>query len=631
MLHLNTRRIREELAIWRQAAIPGLTVLIIVIIARLTGLLQGIEWLALDTFLLLRPPEPTDDKVVIISINEADITQVDSYPIPDKNLASLIHKIQTYKPTVIGIDIYRNLPVEPGNKELIQAFQQYNNIIGIAKVLPPGEILPPPQLPPANIGFADIVADRDGKYRRYLLWTPSLQNPDNPNEDKYSLAVQLASKYLLSTQGIKLETGKDDPDTMRFQNTEIPRFLPNSGGYVGENATGLKMLVNFRSGRQPFRFISMNDMQNGKVKPEWLRDKIIIIGMTSASASDFLNTSAIISPISKISGQIYGVEFQAHATSQIINAVLHHRPVLKVWSDEWEYLWIVVWGFIPIIIGRLTQDIWKNLLAVVTVVIFLTAISHLLLLSGWWIPSAPILILAISGSGLSAFAFYKQYEQTQRKIKLIQYTIEHTFTLIHNGPLQTLANILQQTRTQLLPSEQLTLQLEKLNYEIRAIGEYLTNETLNQHESLRLGSGLKINLNRPVNELLYEVYTSTISRQDLNNFHNINVKVRTFEPIDERYLNLEIKQALCLFLEEALCNIGKHAQGVKRVEAIGKQEHNLYTLMIKDNGCGINSLSENKGLKQLKNIAKNLGGNFKIESLSPKGTLCAVTWKLNQK
>jgi len=74
--------------------------------------------------------------------------------------------------------------------------------------------------------------------------------------------------------------------------------------------------------------------------------------------------------------------------------------------------------------------------------------------------------------------------------------------------------------------------------------------------------------------------------------------------------------------------VGKHAKGVKRIEAIGKTERSLYTLMIKDNGCGFTSLSENKGMKQLRNIAKKLGGNFRCESLDPKGTICEVTWKL---
>lgn len=628
MMSFIQRQIKQEIAIWRQAALPGITVLSFIILARLAGLLQGIELIALDTLLRFRPDELMDDKVVIIGINEEDIQSIKTYPIPDKEIASLITKIQTYKPIAIGLDIVRDIPVEPGNQELRQVFQKYQNIIAIEKVLPPGEFSAPPTLPPQQAGFSDVIADKDGKYRRYLLWTP---NPKDINEDKYSLALQLAQTYL-STHDIDIETGRHDTNTIRFANTELPRILPNSGGYIvkGEEKTkdgGLKILVNFRSGKQPFKFISLNDIKTGKFKPQWLKQKVVIIGITASSVSDYLNTSATINP--EIDGHIYGVELHAHVTSQIINAVLNGRQMIKVWSKEWEYLWIIFWGILSIFAGRITQEIWKNLLAVVVMSFCLICIGYLLILSSWWIPTAPsLLVLVINGLGLSAFAFYKYDKEQKSKINERQQAIEHTFTLIHNGPLQSLANILSQARTQNLSNEESVLHLEHLNYEIRAIGEYLRIQALKSNEVLRLGSGLQLDLKRPIHELFYEVYTSTIERQDLEYFNNLNVKVRTFDPIDEKYLSLNNKQELCLFLEEALCNIGKHAQGVKRIESIGKQEQNLYTLTIKDNGCGLTSSSESKGTKQLKNIANNLGGYFKRESVSPKGTVCEISWQL---
>lgn len=188
MFRLNTRKIKQEIIILRQVAIPGMTVLFIIIIARLSGLLQGLELILFDTFLRLRPAEVSDPEIVIVGINENDIRSLGTYPIPDLEIASLIQKIQNYKPAVIGLDIVKNVPTEPGHQELTQVFQQYQNLIGIEKVLPPDEFSPPPNLPPTQIGFSDVIADRDGNYRRYLLLTASLQNPQNPQDDKYSLA-----------------------------------------------------------------------------------------------------------------------------------------------------------------------------------------------------------------------------------------------------------------------------------------------------------------------------------------------------------------------------------------------------------------------------------------------------------
>jgi CHASE2 domain-containing sensor protein len=628
MVWINRSKIQAEIKILLLASLPGTVFLIVVVIARLCGLLQDFELITLDTFLRSRPLEATDDKVVIVGIDEKDIRSVGSYPIPDKEIAILIKKIQKYKPTAIGIDIVRDLPVEPGHQELVQVFHDYKNIIGIEKILPPDPILAPPQLPAEQIGFSDIVADKDSKYRRYLLSTPSPQNPENPQNYKYSLGIQLAKAYL-SAQNINIENGIIDESTIRFKTIEIPPFSSNSGGYVNEDDSGLKILINFRNTSKAFNILSFNDIKNDNFNPKLLQGKIVLIGIVATSAPDFVNTSAIASQ--EISGQIYGVEFHAHACSQIINAVINGRPLLKVWSDEWEYLWIIVWGCYPIIIFWLTQSLWKNLLAVVVAAFALSGIGYLLILCGWWIPIAPsLLTLTVNGLGLSGFAFalYQNNQVFKIKMNERQHTIEHAFTVIHNGPLQTLANVLRQMQAQDWSHEQLRAQLEKLNYEIREIGEYLKLEALSQEESLRLGSGLKIDLKCPIHELFYVVYSSTLERYDLEYLKSIKVKIRTFEPVDEKYLSVQNKQELCLFLEEALCNVGKHAKDVKRIEAIGKKDNDSYTLRIQDNGSGLISSLENKGTKQLKNIAKNLGGNFKRETLSPKGTVCEITWKL---
>lgn len=615
------RKIKKEIAIWRTGALPGFAVLTIVIVARLYGLLQPLEWMALDNFLRLRPAEPMDHRITIIGITEEDIKSAKTYPIPDKEIAALIRKVQNYQPRVIGLDIVRDIPIEPGHKELVNVFKQSKNLIAIEKVLPP-QYEPPPNVADNQVGFADAPSDEDGNSRRILLGTPSLQSGQNY---KFSLPLRLVKIYL-SHERITLENGTRDPATMRFGSVEIPRISPNTGGYVGIDAGGVQTLLNWRSGKEPFRVISLNDIKTNKFQSEWLRDRIVLIGITAPSVKDLLNTRAVAGL--KPDGEIFGVEFHAHACSQIVSAVLDKRPLLRVWSDEWEYLWIVVWGLIPIIIGRLTQSVFKNLFAVGVTSLSLVGGGYLLLVWGWWIPVAPsLLILSINAVGLSAFAFYQRDQALQSQIDERQRTIDQAFTLIHNGPLQTLATALRCVQDKNLLQEKLHCQLQNLDIEIRAIGEHLKSEALNQEESLLLGSGLKLDLKLPIHELFYEVYTSTLKR-DLPNFQNLKVKTRSFDPIEEEYLSIEQKRELCQFLEEALCNVGKHALGAKRIQATGKENKGWYTLSIKDNGCGICSDLENKGTKQAINLARKLGGDFKREPVSLRGTLCELTWSL---
>jgi CHASE2 domain-containing sensor protein/two-component sensor histidine kinase len=611
-------RIRNGMALWRVGALPGFFVIALVITLKITGLLQSIEWTTLDTFLRLRPSEAIDERITIIGIDEADIRSVGRYPIPDQEIAELIRKLQKYKTRVIGFDIVRDLPVDPGHSELVKIFQESKNLIAVEKILPPQNISAPPDLPSKQIGFSDAIEDDDNKYRRILIGTTSNYGY------KFSFSLRLAENYL-SHQGITLEKGIHDSEAMRFGSTELPRFLPNSGGYVKANASGVKMLLNFRSGQKRFRTLSLNAIKTGNFNPNWIRDRIVMIGITTPSVPDFINTSAIAG---SDSSEVYGVEFQAHAVSQIISAVLDKRLFLKTWSEQWEYIWILGWGLIAISLGWLTQSLWKNMFAIGVASFCLVGIGYVLLLWGWWIPVAPVLIiLAINAVGLSAFAFYQYDRALKSHIFVRERAINLAFNEIHNGPLQTLAALLKEVQYRDLTKEDLRSKLQILNLEIRDVGEYLTRETFNQQESLRLGSGFKIDLKHPIHDLFYEVFSYTLER-NLPYFQTLKVKARSFEPIEDKHLSIENKRELCQFLEEALCNVGKHAQGVTRLSATGMNKEGCYTLSIKDNGAGIYSSYENRGTKQSKNLAKQLGGHFKRNSVSPKGTLCELTWSL---
>ena len=213
-------RIGQEFGLWALAARPGIIVLIVVILMRIAGGMQSWEWMLFDTMLRLRPVEKPDERIVIVGIDEEDIKWVGQYPVPDEKIAKLLTKLETYKTRVIGLDMFKNVPVEPGGKQLAQVLDLNSNIIGIEKILPPGEISPHKSLlakKEDRVGFADLRNDADGKNRRYLLYTA---NPKNIDEDKYSLAFQLVEKYL-NSQGIELERGKNDPNTIMIRDIEL--------------------------------------------------------------------------------------------------------------------------------------------------------------------------------------------------------------------------------------------------------------------------------------------------------------------------------------------------------------------------------------------------------------------------
>ena len=626
------QRIKQEIAIWRVGAMPGLAVIGLVILARLTGYLQFLELATLDNFLRWRPQENIDERILIVGINENDISNLESYPISDRELASLIQTLEKDNPAVIGVDIIRDKPQPPGHAEITQVFRQYNNIIGIEKVLSDGQdsriykIEPPPALPAEQVGFVDAILDRDGNLRRSLL------SVIKDNELKFSLSIKLAENYL-KTKGYSLDNALLDPETMQFNGVELTRFIPNSGGYINADAGGNQILLNFRSGKKPFRIVSLEDIKTGKVNRDWIRGRIILIGITALSAKDVLNAPGVQADNP---GLVYGVEIQAHAISQIISAVLDQRPLLTVWSEGWEYFWILAWGFLGIGLARLfSQSPWQLLVIIIITSIFVIAICYLLLLTqGLWLPVVPAgLVLCINGLGLTASLFYRDQQNLKFKLKDRQYMIKYMSSTIHNRPIQTLKQILRNIQEEDLDSALLVERLQTLNKELRDVGKLVEKETIIDGNSIYVGD-TEIDLQSPFKEILYQVYSNTI-RQNLPYFQSLKFKIVKFENINDSHLTIEQKRSICRFLEEALLNVGKYAKDATRLKVICTQEQEQNIIRVEDNGIGINSLSNKQqkaggGTKQAQDLAKQLRGNFRRYPREPKGTICELTWSANK-
>ncbi|KAF3888134.1 MULTISPECIES: ATP-binding protein [Nostocales] len=231
------------------------------------------------------------------------------------------------------------------------------------------------------------------------------------------------------------------------------------------------------------------------------------------------------------------------------------------------------------------------------------------------------------------------YAQIIERQSIRQKAMEQAFTQIHNGPLQTLALLQRDIQQKQIASEELLQRLHDLNMEIRAVGRSLTDENdtdnkpllvptvpelVTSEDILRLGEGTSIDLNLPLHNLLHEVYSHTLKR-NLPYFQTIKVKVRNFAPINQPNLTLEMKRDLCLWLEEALCNVGKHAQGVTRIIATGEQQQDKYILRVQDNGSGLKP-GQQQGTKHSYLLAKRLGGEFRRECLPKGGVLCELSW-----
>src|SRR5260370_1178616 len=121
-----------------------LAVVLTALLARRLGLLQFLEFRAYDFFIQQRPTLATGDPIVLVEMTEGDIqSPALDYPITDEMLAELLNLLEAHQPAVIGLDIWRDIPVPKSGVHLPQFNQvllAHTNIIGIYTL---GGIAPP--------------------------------------------------------------------------------------------------------------------------------------------------------------------------------------------------------------------------------------------------------------------------------------------------------------------------------------------------------------------------------------------------------------------------------------------------------------------------------------------------------
>ncbi len=396
---------------------PPITAMVVtsgVIAFRLSGALQTLEWQALDQFFRMRPLEPRDEQIVIVGIDEADLRQVGRWPITDDLLAKLLQKVQAAQPKAIGLDIYRDLAVAPGHASLTQVYRDIPTLIGIQQLRDQNGagVAPPLELQKlGQVGFNNVIYDADRKVRRSLLYWPE------DGQVYESFALKLGLTYL-KQQGIHAEAAPGHPNYLRLGQAVFPRFEANDGAYVRADAGGYQVLANFRGPSGSFRKVSLTDVLAGRVTAE-LRDRIVLIGSTAVSLKDF-SATPYDTEQNSVPGGMAGVEMQANLISQIIQAAVTGRPLLKVWAKPWEWLWILIWaGAGTLIGGRLRSPQWA-IFAMGSAGLGLTGIGYFAFLSNWLIPLVPPL-LALSGAAIVMTGYLAHTQEELRRSKEFLY------------------------------------------------------------------------------------------------------------------------------------------------------------------------------------------------------------------
>lgn len=390
----------------------------LLMMTRQMGMLQSVELKAFDQLMKTRPAEAPDSRILVVAITENDIKAQKNELRPgtslsDRSLLRLLQKLESYQPSSIGLDIYRDFHGNAAYPELAKHLQNSDRLISVCKVSTnindPG-IAPPPEVPVGNLGFSDVAIDPDQSLRRHLLaLTPS---PASACTASYALSSQLSFRYL-KAKGISPKFTTEG--YLQLGNTVFKRLENRTGGYQNIDAWGHQVLLNYRSHNSTQDFVAqvtLSQVLNGQLNPAMVKNRIVLIGVTAFSRNDYFLTP--YSRDTSLDQKMPGVIAHAQMVSQILSAVLDRRSLLWVWPLWGEVLWIWGWS----VVGAMLAWRFGLLLRLGLLAIALTILSVLcfaLLLQGGWVPLVPsALVLVFANVGVVVYGAYPMQRQQSK-------------------------------------------------------------------------------------------------------------------------------------------------------------------------------------------------------------------------
>jgi adenylate cyclase len=358
--------------------------LVLVLALRAAGLLLTPELAAYDQLVRWRA-ERLDpfSPVTLVGATEDDLRRW-GWPLSDERLAQLLDPILASGARVVGIDLYRDLPVPPGGDRLAALLARHDNIYGVAKIGGDGS-KPVPAHPvlqkEGRVGFADIVVDPGGVVRRALLYL------DEGGATYTALGLRLALKYL-EAGGIKPAQAEDGSGAMRLGAAVIPPLEADDGGYVDADAAGYQFLLDYARGAAPFRTVSVSDVLDGRVpRKVAFAGKIVIIGVTAESVKDFFYT-----PFrhGRQADEIaHGIAMHGHVATQLVRLAQGRSPVVRTFSETLEIAWIALWTLLGAAAALAIRSPWRLASTVAAGLALIAAASWAAFARAWWLPVMP--------------------------------------------------------------------------------------------------------------------------------------------------------------------------------------------------------------------------------------------------
>ncbi|MEO0827081.1 MAG: EAL domain-containing protein [Cyanobacteria bacterium J06639_16] len=299
------------------------------------SVLESLELQIFDRFVQLQPDADLDPRLLIVTINEDDLQRY-GWPLSDQELAQGLSQLQMHQPRVIGLDLYRDMAVPPGQTAFATQLHA-DNLIAITNVA--HDISPPSGVEADRVGFNNLTLDADGVLRRNLLFVAGAE------QDYYSFALRVSLAYL-AAEGITFDV---TPDALFMGDRPVIPLKATDGGYQTADTRGYQVMLPYRTRRDVAHTVTFSQLLNGTVNPQWIRDKVVLVGTFAPSLKDMIYT-----PYSSAQSDIFqmpGVIIHAQMVSQLLDIPSDNPRLFRFWPRWGEWLWFWGWATVAGCLG----------------------------------------------------------------------------------------------------------------------------------------------------------------------------------------------------------------------------------------------------------------------------------------
>ncbi len=374
--------------------------------------IQGPELKVYDHLVRFRPVGEPDPRLLIVGITETDIRAQRRWPLSDQAIATALSNLEQHQPRVIGLDLYREVPQEPGSQALARQLQS-SRVVVITKLgnNESDRIPPPDSVAPERIGFNDLPIDIDGVVRRALLFA------SNDTGTYPSFALQLVLPYLAAA-GTQPQPSPGNPDDMMLGQGVFVPLKSTSGAYLNLDDRGYQILLNYRADSDIARVVTLSDVLNNRLDPNWVRNKIVLVGTYAPSIKDLFYTP--YSAGEQTQHQMPGVAIHAQVVSQILDAATGDRPLLSFWTERQEWFWIWGWAVVGSVLAWRVRHPLGLMLGAGLMLASLAGSGFWLLTQDTWVPLvAPAIAATIAVGSVTSFRAQQSHRQQQMVMKLL--------------------------------------------------------------------------------------------------------------------------------------------------------------------------------------------------------------------